>query len=528
MKYEREVIIMKIKRKWYALALTVIMIAAMVPAAVFADIPVNVQTDKAYGGKELPAAPDMSGEVINVTPENAQYTLDGAYGDINGKTINFTKGSYSDVLVLARSTKYPGSGTLYYNMTWSQATGWVADAEPVDSPNKLKSTITTYKRTLNGVTLTADDGVVLTGFEAGSGHVYQNAYDCVRDFEVKDSTNSHHNNSSLIDITFKGLTVRDGININNYGSDAVNSGLTFEGCTFLGDASKMNTSGYRGISLKADSRYYTDVIVKNCSFTNYYQGMYIQGVDGAEIANNEISGTIHNAIALQSSKTNPVKGVVDVRENYIENVTDRAIRLGDADASLEMTVENNIMLNSGDENGELFKAQPLPEGSKVSLENNYWDGRTAGEAVANAEIVPQNVGVVGGEFNQEVKPEYCGDGFNPVQKPDGSFGVCDHSVTELINQKDATCQAEGYTGDTVCVNCRTVLEKGKVIGKVAHSYKDGKCIFCGAAESAAGGGSLNDDSAQTGDSFNPVLYGAIAVIALAGAAGAFAVRNRQK
>lgn len=524
MKYEREVIIMKIKRKWYALALTVIMIAAMVPAAVFA---VNVETDKAYGGGKLPAAPDMSGEVINVTPENAQYTLDGAYGNINGKTINFTKGEYNEVLKLARNTKFPGSGTVYYNMKWNGA-AWVIDGEPVEDLADLKSQITTYKRTVEDVKLTSDEGAVFKGFAAGSGHDYHDSYDYVKDQVIVDSNNSYHGNSSLINITFEGLTIKEGIAINNYGLHAVNSDLTFKDCTFLGDASRMEENNFKGISLKADSRYYTDVTVTGCSFTNYFQGVYLQGVDGARIANNEINGTKHNAIALQSSKTNPVKGIVDVRENYIENVTDRAVRLGDADATLDMTFENNIILNSGDEDGELFKAQPLPAGSKVNLENNYWDGKDPAQAVANDEIVPQNVGIVGGEFNQEVKPEYCGDGFNPVQKPDGSFGVCDHSVTELINQKDATCQAEGYTGDTVCVNCRTVLAKGKVIGKVAHSYKDGKCIFCGAAESAAGGGSLNDDSAQTGDSFNPVLYGVIAVIALAGAAGAFAVRKRQK
>ena len=49
-----------------------------------------------YGGEALPAGPDMSGSVVTVTPENAQYTLDGAYGSINGKTIHFPQGSHID------------------------------------------------------------------------------------------------------------------------------------------------------------------------------------------------------------------------------------------------------------------------------------------------------------------------------------------------------------------------------------------------------------------------------------------------
>lgn len=36
-------------------------------------------------------APDMSGKIINVTNANAQDVLDGKYGDITGKTINFTE-----------------------------------------------------------------------------------------------------------------------------------------------------------------------------------------------------------------------------------------------------------------------------------------------------------------------------------------------------------------------------------------------------------------------------------------------------
>lgn len=57
-----------------------------------------------------------------------------------------------------------------------------------------------------------------------------------------------------------------------------------------------------------------------------------------------------------------------------------------------------------------------------------------------------------------------------------------HGETELKNAKEATCTAEGYTGDKVCKDCGTVLEQGKAIPKLAHHYVDGVCTACGAAD----------------------------------------------
>ena len=71
----------------------------------------------AAGGDGKPHAADSgsgAGLWQDVYKRQAQYTLDGAYGSINGKTIHFSEGSYADVLVLARPTKYAGSGTNYF------------------------------------------------------------------------------------------------------------------------------------------------------------------------------------------------------------------------------------------------------------------------------------------------------------------------------------------------------------------------------------------------------------------------------
>ena len=47
---------------------------------------------------------------------------------------------------------------------------------------------------------------------------------------------------------------------------------------------------------------------------------------------------------------------------------------------------------------------------------------------------------------------------------------CKHPQTKVINKKAATCKEAGYTGDTVCAECETVITKGSAIAKTAHNY----------------------------------------------------------
>ena len=44
-----------------------------------------------------------------------------------------------------------------------------------------------------------------------------------------------------------------------------------------------------------------------------------------------------------------------------------------------------------------------------------------------------------------------------------------HSLTKVINKKDATCTENGYTGDTVCAICGKEITKGKAIPATGHS-----------------------------------------------------------
>jgi len=45
----------------------------------------------------------------------------------------------------------------------------------------------------------------------------------------------------------------------------------------------------------------------------------------------------------------------------------------------------------------------------------------------------------------------------------------DHSLTKVINKKDATCTEDGYTGDTVCAICGKEITKGETIQSKGHT-----------------------------------------------------------
>lgn len=49
-----------------------------------------------------------------------------------------------------------------------------------------------------------------------------------------------------------------------------------------------------------------------------------------------------------------------------------------------------------------------------------------------------------------------------------------HQHTEIRNKKEATCKAEGYTGDTYCTDCETKVSSGQAIPKIDHTWDNGK------------------------------------------------------
>ena len=327
--------------------------------------------------ESLPEGPDMTGDIIYVTPENAQYTLDGAYGAIDGKTIHFSSGEYKDVLVLARPTKYAGSNTVYYNMTWDTTNGWVRDEEPSDY-EELSSNIRTYTRAVKNVTFTADSGVSLPGFTATSGHIYSTAsnsnYDYVMDRDITTSVNSYHGDYTLENITFQNLVISGKVLFEAQYTDTVTKNITFDGCQFIGDDAQMGTGTYQAIAMKSDNNQFENIIISDCAFSDYFQGIYIQSPNSAAVEGCTFTNTTHNAIALQVN----ANGALRIQNNTFTDIADRAIRFGAIQEGASVAISGNTATNAGDGDGEILKADSISNSIQndptTLIYGNDWGG----------------------------------------------------------------------------------------------------------------------------------------------------------
>lgn len=182
------------------------------------------------------------------------------------------------------------------------------------------------------------------------------------------------------------------------------------------------------------------------------------------------------------------------------------------------------------------------------------------EGTIDAKAAGASVSISGGTFSSEIPEEFCAEGFHPVKMPDGSYGVCDHSSTEIRNAKEATCTEKGYTGDTYCKDCGALLEAGEEIPMTEHQFewvidkeatatekgsKHEECTVCGYAKEAVeipaegnasdtskpstpGGSDGQDGTPATGGSSHAVLWIVVMFAALSGMAGTVLVIKKRK
>lgn len=94
-----------------------------------------------------------------------------------------------------------------------------------------------------------------------------------------------------------------------------------------------------------------------------------------------------------------------------------------------------------------------------------------------------------------------------------------------MSAKEATCLAEGYTGDQVCTVCGEVVQRGAVIEKLPHHFENGKCTVCGAADPNA---TPQTVPPKTGDTSNIPLWAALLLVSGAVALTAAFCQKRGK
>ena len=411
-------------------------------------------TTRAWAADE---GPDMSGTVVNVTAANAQDVLDGKYGSIDGKTIHFAQGAY-EKLYLARviaDDTCLGSGVDYYKgvahvevkgsgSTCNPIVTWTV-GDKVSAFAGLTTRAQFFVRTVKNVTFTAEAGATFAGFEAAARWANDtemaamSAYFSSKNVQFEELriekgedgndltspyVRTNYSGSwldfSLQNITFNGLTINGSLSVSKADvlTDYANDDIIVKNCSF-------NPSGEwkNGIELKSLTTPYQNVQVTGCTFTGATNdGLYIQRLQGATIKNNSFKNISKRAIQLNAN--NGMGGNVIIQENYIDNCGDRAIRFGTVNSDANVKVNNNVIVNSGDESGQLFKANEVKPGGSVNLDNNYWSGKTAATAVnPNGGVtVPTKTGIVGGTFTVDVT-NYMAEGVVTVNNGDGTFTV---------------------------------------------------------------------------------------------------------
>lgn len=360
-------------------------------------LPVDPRTlGYATSGKAeaLPATPDMNGEVVNVTAAQAQYVLDGAYGPIDGKTINFTE-SINDTLILGRASKYDGSKTVYRHGSHAgEALSYAAFIAYKNQSGWTQSCF--YERMVENVTFTANEGVTVKNFEAdGGAHIYAGTapvYDYVRDTGSWVTEGScYFKRAILKNITFKGLTFKAKTDINTSESTTVYDGFTFKDCTFdLGTTADGNQA----------IRYYNEnnngnvknLVVEGCTFKTCSQGVYTMQVKGITVKDSTFTQTGHNAIAIQSQggdKGPCNHGKVVITGNTFKGIGDRIIRFNNVGMGTTVTITGNTAdgnsgkLDEATGKREIVKATTLPENAADSIKasNNDWGANTVVEGV---------------------------------------------------------------------------------------------------------------------------------------------------
>ncbi len=91
--------------------------------------------------------------------------------------------------------------------------------------------------------------------------------------------------------------------------------------------------------------------------------------------------------------------------------------------------------------------------------------KDCGALLESGKTIESN-GHVGGNATctEKATCEVCGERYGEIDAENHS------GETEIKNAADATCTAEGYTGDTCCKDCGAVLAEGEIITAEGHEY----------------------------------------------------------
>ena len=325
---------------------------------------------------------------IQVNSDNIQDYLDGKYGSIDGMTLVLAAGDYGRI-EFGRATAYAGSNTKYY-------LGGIES-----NPDAIKQDIANhpnggagkreYVRSMSNVTLKAADGATVTinGLVAFGGQVNSTKW-YSRDFVADRDMSATENNNICYwigqrwsNITFKGLTFKDGVNIEAYGNkDTLIDNVKFDNCKFNiannADATYCIRLNVDGNIAKANN-----LVVTKCDFANGLTAVLTDGMPNVTVTDSTFSGLVRHAInpMMNELPNAPGYGKITVTGNTFKNMSTNAakgtiLRMGDVGAGAVFTIQNNTA-TEGITLANSIKVNSLADGITYNISGNDWGSLTA-------------------------------------------------------------------------------------------------------------------------------------------------------
>ena len=375
-------------------AKTVSLYNALGSDAITVPVVVNLPSDREneYQDKECDISftveaiqGNASDNVIEVTPSNAQETIDNLKGDA---TIVLTEGNY---------------GSLYLRQDLDTSTRRTdLDVDTYSYP--------AYYREIKNLTIKAKDdaSVICDQFKVEAGLFWYASAPASNQTEMNRATSGFISYLSLENVVLDGIKFTDTSkiavhlrdNASNFrkGSTLYADNFVVKNCEGKGDSTNTDVHFiYMGTGA-ADEGFdstgkkgLNNIYLINNTMTNYYQSICCNNsaalLTNLTVKNNKFVNPLNNAIQL-SNKVNDGEFVFD--GNTLENMNGRFVRLAAGSANLTVTIRNTTVTNpssydDGDV-GQIFKVTGT-SGFKVNCSEKSWSVVTNTETtwVANGD-----------------------------------------------------------------------------------------------------------------------------------------------
>lgn len=184
---------------------------------------------------------------------------------------------------------------------------------------------------------------------------------------------------------------------------------------------------------------------------------------GQTLAESQLSGGAGNVAGTFAWKDGSVRPTVSDGDAtpYEVVFTSTDSNWGKAETTVTLTVDK-ASCPSNMPQTKMEPAHRVKTVGEVELPQGwYWE-----EADALLELTDETAVTATAVYNGSDKGNYETESVEIVL----IRSICEHAQTAVNGMREATCQAEGYTGDTVCTECGVTLLVGTAIPKTEHRF----------------------------------------------------------